>query len=127
MVKKVEDFPQAFLRALETVHARGELVVAFATEEECYAERLRFYKFLAAVRADRGHALYDTACACVLQWRAISGSKVKRVLKIVRADTRAAAWGEAIAPDANADVVKQLEIDEAMARVKAEMKEKFGA
>lgn len=121
-----ENFPPAFSDALRSARDRGELVLTFDTEEVCTRERLRFYRFLASIRADRGHELCAVAEGCVVQWRAMYGSKSRRVLRIV-ANGKASdeVWSRAASGVSDDDAARDLAISDVLARERIEAEKKF--
>jgi hypothetical protein len=126
MAKRREDFPDTFRRVLQSAQERGELVLTFESEEICTRERLRFYRFLASVRGDKADVLQPVAASCVVQWRSQHGSREKRILRIV-AQGRASddVWTQAAGGVVNDEVARQLDIEDALAREKALLREQF--
>lgn len=104
-----EVFPEHFVRALDYAAEHGEKLVVFATQEECTRERLKFYRFRAAIRENVEHPLHEVEKRCTVQWIAIPPTKYKRGLKIlVSAAIGETAWDAPV----DEETAKNLAVEE---------------
>src|ERR1700739_3574141 len=77
MTKREEVFPQWMFDALCNASAQGTEIAVFESESECAGERLKFYRFLAAMRASGD----VNAAHCAVQWLRAPGTNSKRILR----------------------------------------------
>jgi hypothetical protein len=103
-----EAFPENFTKCLEYARDFGAKLVVFDTQEECARERLRFYRFRAAVRADAAHPLHEAESRCTVQWIAVPPTKYRRALRICVAQTQNDPWSS----EADEKVKHDIEVEE---------------
>lgn len=114
--KRVEDFPREYLQVMQIVREKGSHTVVFDSEAECYGERLKFYKFIAALKREGSHEFSMLAHGVVVQWKKDTAPEKyvqKRVLVI---SANAGASKKWVAENESAREVEEREEKDAVLR-----------
>src|ERR1700733_2480944 len=109
---KREVFPVQYETVLKMVGEKGSHTVVFDSEAKCAGERLKFYRFLATVRADPAHPSHSIAMGCSIGWRKDTRpghAPLKRVLVVEYAANGASEW--LASDEAVEEIEKRAEIE----------------
>jgi hypothetical protein len=113
--RRTESFPEACADIVRAAARDGSITLTFASAEECTRERLRLYRFFAALRANQAHELHAAVANLSLQKRAMYGERTQRILHVVYSDALRAAMQTT--NEASAELEKSKARDEAVAEL----------
>lgn len=117
MARSKEAWPEWYEQALANAQRAGSELATFADQSECERERLKFYRYLKALREDSAHPLHEAARGCVVQWLCAPRTKSKRVLRF---EIRTSTANPLVGGEERAEMERQIDIERALREARKE-------